>query len=521
MSGGHPGGGEARGFAGLLSLVSQVSDQPEIKRPDSTDTVADVSGPSAGKPEQTPTAEPRIGPQPSSTVLSKPSGSKKGWIIVGALAACVGIWIAAENGEQTYSPPSYTPPRYNPAPEPSPPPEPDLRRSQFPTRTEDVPIAGDGSRTLNQGNIRWCLFQDRRIEIIRSAILTSTEEADVSNFNSLVTDYNNRCGRYRYRETDMSVVRGELPSREPELRSQAEQIINSWPSRRQASSPGRTQVLPPYWPSASAPSTAARPTDHEVTRSELQFDLLRIEDATKIQQRLAELGFFGGASDGIWSRRSRQALREFKSVNGLSQDDAWDELTASQLFAENARRKTAANTKGAQSNAARGSDTYYTPPPGTTLNPLNRADATNLQKRLGELGFFAGQNDGVWGPASRGALRDFKTKNGLSADDQWNAETERALKEGQATEAFLGGWADDTADCKTAPIQITVHEAKGNRSVCKFGSIQREDNSWRIQAVCTIDGRTSTENITLSILNARLTWSTEAGRKTYIRCEGG
>src|SRR6266700_607254 len=381
MSGGNPGEGEARGFAGLLSRVSRIPDQPQIKeRLGSTDTITDVSAPSTRKAKQTATPEPRTGPQTSATVLSRPSGSKKGWVTVGALAACIAIWIAAENSKQTYSPPTYSPPRYNPAPLPYPPSEPDPARSQPPARTEDVPIPGDGNRALNQGNIRWCLFQDRRIEIIRSAIRTSIDKADLSIFNSLVTDYNSRCGRYRYRETDMLVVRGELPLREAELRSQAERIINSWPHRRQASSSDRRQIVTPYSPSTLAPSAPVQtmppslPTDHEISRSEPQFDLLRIEDATKIQQRLADLGFFGGTPDGFWSRRSRQALREFKSVNGLPQDDAWDEPTASQLFAQNARRKTAANTKGAQSNAARGSDTYYTPPLGTTLNPLNRAD---------------------------------------------------------------------------------------------------------------------------------------------------
>lgn len=249
-----------------------------------------------------------------------------------------------------------------------------------------------------------------------------------------------------------------------------------------------------------------------------------IEDATKIQQRLTELGFFGGTSDGVWSRRSRQALREFKSVNGLSPDDAWDDLTASRLFAQDARKKTAANTKGAQSNGARGSDTYYAPPQGTTLNPLNRADAVSLQNRLSELGFFTGQIDGVWGPGSRSALREFKLKNGLKADDQWTGETERALKADQparAAETFLGGWADDAADCKIAPIQISMKEARGNRSICKFGSIQREDNTWRIQAVCTADGKTWSDNIRLSILGSRLMWATEAGTKTFVRCEGG
>jgi hypothetical protein len=252
--------------------------------------------------------------------------------------------------------------------------------------------------------------------------------------------------------------------------------------------------------------------------------LLRIEDATKVQQRLAELGFFSGKPDGIWSRRARQALREFKSANGLPQDDAWDEPTQSGLFAERAQRKAAPNPKAKQPKTPTGLDTYYPPPPGATGNPLNRADAINLQNRLAALGFFIGQSDGVWGPGSRSALRDFKLKNGLTPDDEWNPETEQALAGEQAiraAETFLGGWGDDAADCLSAPIQISEREAKGTSSVCKFATVRREESGWRIQAVCTAGGKSWSDNIRLSVSDGRLTWSTDTLTKVYIKCEGG
>jgi hypothetical protein len=171
-----------------------------------------------------------------------------------------------------------------------------------------------------------------------------------------------------------------------------------------------------------------------------------------------------------------------------------------------------------------GPDTYYPPPPGATANPLNPPDAINLQNRLAALGFFTGQSDGVWGPASRNALRAFKIKNGLTPDDEWNAETERTLagdRAIRAAETFLGGWGDDAADCLSAPIRISEREAKSANSICKFGTVRREDNGWRVQAVCTAGGRTWSDNIRLSVSDGRLAWSTDTLTKVYIKCGGG
>ena len=69
------------------------------------------------------------------------------------------------------------------------------------------------------------------------------------------------------------------------------------------------------------------------------------------------------------------------------------------------------------------------------MNPLNREDAERIQRRLAELEYYAGSDDGVWGAASRNALRGFKTVNRLADDDEWDEATERALSAVQALHA--------------------------------------------------------------------------------------
>ena len=58
------------------------------------------------------------------------------------------------------------------------------------------------------------------------------------------------------------------------------------------------------------------------------------QDAQTIQGRLAELGFYRGAIDGIWGRGSRAALQAFKEKYSLPNPGRWDQETQKALFRE-------------------------------------------------------------------------------------------------------------------------------------------------------------------------------------------
>lgn len=54
-------------------------------------------------------------------------------------------------------------------------------------------------------------------------------------------------------------------------------------------------------------------------------------DARWAQGRLRDLGFYDGDTDGVWDDDSRAALQDFKLVNGLAADEAWDGETERRL----------------------------------------------------------------------------------------------------------------------------------------------------------------------------------------------
>jgi peptidoglycan hydrolase-like protein with peptidoglycan-binding domain len=275
-------------------------------------------------------------------------------------------------------------------------------------------------------------------------------------------------------------------------------------------------------------SADTRPVESQAgdaqTQSAAPFDLLQIDGATRIQQRLIELGFLSGAADGVWGPRSRNALRGFRLANRLGSDDTWDELTQRELFAASAAPVSAANQAGITDPIV---ETTMPSPPGGSRNPLNHSDALWIQRRLRDLGYYFGNDDAVWGAASRSALREFKGMNGLPDNDAWDTESEQRLSSDQNIRRgsiFVGRWGLDISQCQgvqdgSAPITISSHRAETVGGACDFQSVKREGaNTWRIQALCSADGNSWNANISLKLSGSKLSWSSERGVTAYVRC---
>ena len=56
-----------------------------------------------------------------------------------------------------------------------------------------------------------------------------------------------------------------------------------------------------------------------------------------------------------------------------------------------------------------------------------RNDASEIQTRLAELGFYRMRIDGLWGAGSREALRKFQEAVEIEADGEWNMESQEKL----------------------------------------------------------------------------------------------
>jgi hypothetical protein len=186
----------------------------------------------------------------------------------------------------------------------------------------------------------------------------------------------------------------------------------------------------------------------------------------------------------------------------------------------------------------------WSPPPIATPDPVDTIttfptplldlgkveDARRVQRRLTELGFLFGTANGTWGPRSRQALRDFRATRGLGNSDTWDEKAQHALfspataRAPAAVGTFVGGWGINVDQCRQAPdnrspLRIDASRAEAFSTTCQFNSTQRESaNEWRIRASCADEHDRWDANIRLSLAGSRLTWTSERGTVTYLRC---
>jgi hypothetical protein len=92
-----------------------------------------------------------------------------------------------------------------------------------------------------------------------------------------------------------------------------------------------------------------------------------------------------------------------------------------------------------------------------------------------------------------------------------------------ADSSFIGGWTDEIGRCRTGrkpPLVISSRAAKTANGECAFGFVAREAaNRWRVTAICAAEGNFWRANIALKLMEPNLTWSSERGTETYVRCK--
>ncbi len=234
--------------------------------------------------------------------LTQKRNTKVGkWAFWGlAAAGLAGFLIYDANKQPSYTPrPSptatFAPSGSSPTPSPN-----SSASSQF---TEQMPAPGT-DRVLGRREVRYCIFQGKRLDILRSLVSRNRE---TDRFNALVSDFNSRCSSFRYRRGVLQAIEAEVPGKRSDLRVDALHLLSSW----------RESPI-----SSSASSTG-----------DSLLDVTTVSGATFVESRLKALSYYTGAVDGLWGPASRTALRNFKiSQSGFGYDDTWDLATQRALM---------------------------------------------------------------------------------------------------------------------------------------------------------------------------------------------
>jgi peptidoglycan hydrolase-like protein with peptidoglycan-binding domain len=137
-------------------------------------------------------------------------------------------------------------------------------------------------------------------------------------------------------------------------------------------------------------------------------------DVEQLQQRLIDLGVrVRGGADGVFGTATQAALKEFQQSEGLPQSGIVDDATAGAL----------ASSDGV--SGAAGSSPFLGLKAGSLGNSVK-----GLQQALIDAGVrVRGGADGIFGPATASALKDFQTSQGLPGTGVVDAVTIAALSD--------------------------------------------------------------------------------------------
>jgi hypothetical protein len=121
------------------------------------------------------------------------------------------------------------------------------------------------------------------------------------------------------------------------------------------------------------------------------------------------------------------------------------------------------------------------------------------------------------------ALQELRAAARLGEGGDEATERLVRLQDGKAANKsdvnFVGGWGSDFAECRESPIKITARRAEAFGTACEFHSTQRQSsNIWRLRAECASKTDRWNANIRLTVSTSHLTWASERGTTTYVRC---
>ena len=244
---------ESKGFAGLSSLVSDVDTSPiptSKKKPPNTSGVSSSPPPLASH-----AAQPQPRPQQPYQEHSQPSSESSSGKWVQGIAALIGvIWLIGQFNKPTTSP----------APSQSPP----ARPHESTRPAESRPPVGQNT-VLSTAQIRYCLAENIRMDGAEATV-NNYINADVDRFNAMVTDYNSRCGSFRYWRGEMESARGDIEPYRNQLYAEGRQrftyIIPQPDASESGNAHGQSNNNPSAQLNSSASSKAIR-SDRERPRT--------------------------------------------------------------------------------------------------------------------------------------------------------------------------------------------------------------------------------------------------------------
>ena len=153
-----------------------------------------------------------------------------------------------------------------------------------------------------------------------------------------------------------------------------------------------------------------------------------------LQNRLAELGYYEGAADGVFSDDMVQAVKAFQAAAGEEETGVATVALQETAFSDGAPLSPS-RVAEAQADAAAAEVTLP-----SLMKGDNGDEVKNLQSRLTELGFYSGEADGNYGGGTQAAVEAFQKALGVEQTGEVSADLMNLLLSQAAPKAGTRYW---------------------------------------------------------------------------------
>jgi hypothetical protein len=136
----------------------------------------------------------------------------------------------------------------------------------------------------------------------------------------------------------------------------------------------------------------------------------------------------------------------------------------------------------------------------------------------------AAEPDGVIEPTADDIRGQTPGRNVTVADNEGTRE-KKMLTDDTVNMSFVGIWAADARACSAldrSGFLLTVIDTDGARAgetLCAFESKRQTKLGWDVVARCSNAHERWTANVSLSVKDNRLSWNSQRGTETYLRCQ--
>ena len=132
-----------------------------------------------------------------------------------------------------------------------------------------------------------------------------------------------------------------------------------------------------------------------------------------VQKELLASGFYKGPVDGVFGKRTRKAISDYETTNGLPDTGrATPQLIEHIKFTREVAQ--ASRFTGSTGDAAPEQPEPSADPIEPPASEASGEDVLKVQKSLSELGYAPGPIDGVLSATTRRAIREFERDRGLA-----------------------------------------------------------------------------------------------------------